>query len=198
MAVGNVGNALMGPADVYAGALNVVTAAPTDALINAAPAASAWTDLGGTNGGAEFQYNPKFTELMFDQVVDVVEERLTSRVVQIVVALAENTLTNLATSLNCTLETAGSNSLSFHPVYDKTATQTPKISLLLDGFAPPVSTPTPIASPRRRIYIPRAQQVGNLSMVYAKDKQQLFNCTFKAYYVSGTVPPFRVTDQTGV
>jgi len=196
MAVGNVGNALMGPADLYAGALGVITAAPADTLINSAPAASAWTDLGGTNGGASFQYQPKFTELMFDQVVDVVDERLTSRVIQVVVALAENTLTNLATSMNCTLESAGTNSLSFHPVYDRTATQTPKVSLLLDGFAPPVTGPPAIASPRRRIYLPRAQQVGNIEMMYAKDKQQLFNCTFKAYYVSGTVPPFRVTDQT--
>lgn len=198
MAVGNVGNALMGPCDVYAGALGVITAAPTDPLINAAPAASAWFDLGGTNGGVDFQYQPKMTELMFDQVVDIVEERLTSRVIQVVANLAEGTLANLATSMNCTLESAGSNSLSFHPVYDKTATQTPKISLLLDGFAPPVTTPTPIANPRRRIYIPRAQQIGNIAITYAKDKQQVLSCTFKAYYVSGTIAPVRVTDQTGV
>ncbi len=100
--------------------------------------------------------------------------------------------------MNCALETAGTNSLSFHPVYDKTATQTPKISLLLDGFAPPVTTPVAIANPRRRIYIPRAQQIGNIGITYAKDKQQVFTCTFKAYYTSGTVPPVRVTDQTGV
>lgn len=197
MAVNNVGNALMGPADIYAGALGVITAAPADALINAAPQVSAWTDLGGTNGGATFASDPKLTELMFDQVVDVVDERLTGRTITVTVALAENTLANLATSLNCALETAGSNYQGFKPVYDSTATQIQKISLLLDGFAPPITGGTPIATPRRRLYLPRVQQVGKIESVYAKDKQQLFSCTFKAYYVSKTVPPYRWVDQTG-
>jgi hypothetical protein len=197
MAVGNVGNALMGPASIYAGPLGVITAAPADALVNAAPG-TAWTDLGGTNGGANFSVDPKLTELTMDQVVDVIEERLTGRTVMVTVALAENTLQNLARALNCGLETAGSNYQGFTPVYDSTATQIQKFSLLLDGFAPPVSTPTPIASPRRRLYLPRVQQVGKIEVVYAKDKQQLYSCQFKAYYVSTTVPPFRWLDQTGV
>ena len=196
MAVGNVGNALMGPASVYAGPLGVITAAPADALINAAPG-TAWADLGGTNGGANFSVDPKLTELVMDQVVDVIDERLTGRTVMVSVALAENTLKNLATSLNCALETAGSNYQGFTPVYDSTATQIQKFSLLLDGFAPPVGGGTPIASPRRRLYIPRAQQVGKIEVVYAKDKQMLFSCQFKAYYVSTTIPPYRWVDQTG-
>jgi hypothetical protein len=38
--------------------------------------------------------------------------------------------------------------------------------------------------------------VGKIDVVYAKDKQQLFNCQFKAYYVSTVIPPFRWVDQT--
>lgn len=192
MAVGNVGNALMGPASVYVGALGVITAAPADAAINAAPG-TAWTDLGGTNGGADFSMDPKLTELVMDQVVDTIDERLTGRTVMVTVALAENTLVNLAAALNCTLETAGTGYQGFTPVYDSTATQIQKRSFLMDGFAPAFAG---VASPRRRLYLPRAQQVGKIDVVYAKDKQMLFNCQFKAYYVSNSIPPFRWVDQT--
>jgi hypothetical protein len=181
----------MGPASVYVGALGVITAAPADAQINTAPG-TAWTDLGGTNGGADFAVEPKLTELVMDQVVDTIDERLTGRTVLVTVALAENTLANLAVALNCALEAPATPSQGFTPVYDSTATQIQKRSFLLDGFAPAFAG---TASPRRRLYLPRAQQVGKIDVVYAKDKQMLFNCQFKAYYVSNTVPPFRWNDQ---
>lgn len=191
MAVQAVSNILMGPASLYIGALGVITSPPADAAVNSTPAASAWTDLGGTNGGVTFDVTPKFTALVVDQVVDTIDERMTSRTIQVVVQLAETTLANLATSINTTVGATGANYATLEPNYGPYASQTSKASLLIDGFAPAT-----VANARRRIYLPRVQQTGPIKPTYAKDKQIGFDVTFTAYYVSSTIAPFHITDQT--
>jgi hypothetical protein len=187
-------NFLMGPCTIYAGALGSITAPPTDALVNATPAASAWTNLGDTNGGSTVSWDPKFTALMSDQIVYTVDERLTSVDVLVTSTLAEMTLSNFAAALNTTIGTTGAGFATFEPNYGPNATQTPKISLLLDGFAP--NPAGGVSTFRRRLYIPRSQQTGKVSVVAAKDKQQGFDVQFAAYFVSNTVAPFHWTDQT--
>lgn len=187
-------NFLMGPVTIYAGALGSITSPPTDATVNATPAASAWTNLGDSNGGVTVSWDPKFTALMSDQIVYTVDERLTSVDVQVAGTLAEMTLSNFAMALNTTIGTTGANFATFEPNYGPTATQTPKISLLLDGFAP--NPAGGVSTFRRRLYIPRAQQTGKISIVNAKDKQQGFDVAWNAYYVSNTVAPLHFTDQT--
>jgi hypothetical protein len=193
MAVQNVGNVLMGPATIYAGATGVITAAPTDANVNSTPAASAWTDIGASNGGVSWTVTPKFTPLVVDQVVDNIDDRLTSRDIMVTLTLAEMTLTNLALAINTTIGATGANFGTLEPNYGPFASQTLKTSFLIDGFAP-VSGSAP-ANARRRLYIPRAQQTGKVEWLSAKDKEQGILLTLKAYYVSTTVSPVHITDQ---
>lgn len=185
----NVSNILMGPATLYIGAQGVITAMPADSAVNTTPAASAWTDMGGTNGGATFSWDPKFTTLEVDQVVYTIDDRLTSVDVMLTTTLAEVTLANLAAALNTTVGTTGVGFATSEPNFGTNASQTPKVSLLLDGIAPGTNF-------RRRLYIPRAQQTGKVAPVNAKDKQIGFDVQFTAYFVSNTVAPFHYVDQT--
>lgn len=191
MAVVSVNNVIMGPASVYTGVLGAITAPPADAAVNSTPAASAWTDMGGTNGGVTFTVTPKFTTLQLDQVVDTIDDRMTSRSIQVALTCGEALLSNLAAALNSSIGATGANFATLEPNYSTFASQTQKVSLLVDGFAP-----ASVANARRRLYIPRAQQTGKVDVVAAKDKQVGFSITFTAYYVSGTTSPFHLTDQT--
>lgn len=194
MAVQNVGNLLMGPAAIYAGVTGVITAAPTDAAVNSTPAASAWTDLGASNGGVSWTLTPKFSPIVADQVVDNIDDRLTSRDIMVTLTLAEMTLANMALAINSTVGATGANYATLEPNYGQFASQTLKTSFLIDGFAP-VAGSAP-ANSRRRLYIPRAQQTGKVEWLNAKDKQQGILLTLKCYYVSTTVSPIHWTDQT--
>lgn len=192
MAVQNVANLIMGPATIYAGASGLITAPPADGSVNSTPAASAWTDLGGTDGGLTMEITPKFTDFSLDQVVDSPGSRLTSRTIMATVTLSEGTLQNLATALNTTVGATGANYATLEPNYGAFASQVPYISLLVDGFAPSAT----VANARRRVYLPRVLSTGKIGLVYAKDKQLGFQVQFQAYYVSGTIAPFHITDQT--
>ena len=191
MAVQSVNNILMGPASIYIGALGVITAPPADGSVNSTPAASAWTDMGATNGGVDFSVSPKFTPLVVDQVVDNIDDRLTSRDIMVTVTMAEITLANFATAINSTVGATGANYATLEPNYSATASQTQKCSLLIDGFAPAL-----VANARRRVYLPRVQQTGKVDWVSAKDKEQGLAIQFKAYYVSTSTSPVHITDQT--
>lgn len=182
----------MGPATVYVGASGVITLPPTDAAVNATPAASAWTDLGGTNGGLTFDVTPKFTDFSLDQTVVAPGSRLTSQTIMATVTLAEATLPNLAMALNTTVGATGANFATFDPNYGAFATQVPYFSLLIDGFAPAAV----VANSRRRIYLPRCLSTGKITVAYAKDKQTGYNVQLQAFYASSTVPPYHITDQT--
>lgn len=191
MAVQSVNNVIMGPASVYIGALGVITPPPADSAVNSTPAASAWSDMGGTDGGVTFTVTPKFTTLQLDQVVDTIDDRMTSRSIQVALTCGEALLANLAAALNTTTGPTGANYATIEPNFGTFASQTQKASLLVDGFAP-----ASVPNARRRLYLARVQQTGKVDVVAAKDKQVGFSITFTAYYVSGTTAPFHLTDQT--
>lgn len=189
----NVANILMGPATLYVAAYDSTGAnKPADASVNTTPAASTWTDVGGTNGGVAFAVDPKLTALTVDQVVDNIGDRLTSRSIMVTTTLSETTLANLATVLNTTVGATGANFATVEPNFSSTASQIPYIALLLDGIAPTATNTTF----RRRIYLPRVLQTGKTELMYSKDKQAGYSVTFTAYYVNSTLAPFHVCDQT--
>lgn len=184
---------VLGPATIRVGAFGVITAPPTDANVNTTPAASAWTDLGGTNGGTTWSHDIKTTTLMVDQTPYNIGDRVTGVDVQVVVTLANASLENLALALNTTVGATGSGFATLEPNFGASASQMPATSLLIDGFAP---QGTLVAPPRRRLYLPRCSQVGKISAVYAKDKQVGWDAQFNVYYVSDQVAPYHITDQT--
>lgn len=194
MAILSRGNVIMGPAAVYMGASGVITAAPTDAAVNSTPAASAWTDLGGTFGGVTLDITPKFTSLNLDQELDDIDDRMTSRVIMVTINFGEATLSNLALATNSTVGATGANYATLDAVHGPFAGQTTKFSLLVDGFAPTQNDTVPNA--RRRLYVPRCQQIGPLKIDYARDKQVNFAAQLKAYFVSNSTAPYHITDQT--
>lgn len=185
----------MGPAYLYVGTFDGTTARePADSAVNSTPAASAWTDIGGTDGGATFAVDPKFTDFQVDQIVDIPGSRLTSRTIMVTTTMSEVTLANLATALNTTVGATGANYATFEPNYGQFASQVPYISILMDGWAP--SSTNANANFRRRVILRKVLQTGKVEPVYAKDKQTGLAVQFQAFYVSSSIAPFRVTDQT--
>lgn len=179
-------NLIMGPATIYSGAFGATE--PADTAVNTTPAASAWTDMGGTDGGLKMTVDPKYTELKVDQIVDRVGSRLVSREFTLETNLAEPTLENLSIALNGGTIATGSGFKSLEPNYASSATQPTYIAVMLDGYAP--------SSFRRRVIIRKALQTDKSAISYEKDKQTFIPVTFTAHYVSSSIAPVHVVDQT--
>lgn len=187
----NPANLVMGPATIYVGVYGT-SVEPADSAVNTAPAASGWTEVGLTDGGAQIVITPKFTDFSADQIVDIPGSRLTSRTIMVTTTMSEVTLANFATALNASVGATGANFATFEPNYGQFATQVPYVPIILDGWAP-----SPVNSNfRRRIIIRKALQTGKVDLNYAKDKQLGLSVQFQAYYVNNTTSPVHVCDQT--
>lgn len=181
-------NAVMGPiSGIYFGA--DTAAEPLDSQFNGTPAASAWTDLGGTLGGVVININQQFAMLAMDQVVDVVGRRLTERDVQIVTQLAEPTLENLSFAINGGTVTPGSGYKTYEPDFSTSATQPDYKKIIFDGWAPGAN------QVRRRFIVRRTLSIAAVGVPYTKDGQTVFPVTLAGHYVDGTTPPFKVIDE---
>lgn len=179
-------NLTMGPGDMYSGPVGAVE--PLDAAINSAPAASAWTGLGGTDGGIKLTIAQAYDELVVDQIVDIVGRRKTKREFTIDTTLAEPTLENLVLSINETPAVTGGNFKSMDVQNDNSASQPIYTALIMDGWAP--------GSFRRRVFLRRGLSTANVVFEYGKKAQTGYVVSFSAHYVSSTIKPFRVVDQT--
>jgi hypothetical protein len=179
-------NLILGPGTLYSGAFGAVE--PADASVNTTPAASAWTDMGATDGGVKLTIDQKFTELTVDQVVDSLGRRLTQREIMVDTNLAEPTLANLSVAMNGGTQATGSGYATLDPLNVTSATQPTYVAVLLDGYAP--------AGFRRRVIIRKALNTSSVQTSYAKDKETYFPVTFAGHYVSSSITPFHVVDQT--
>ncbi|HWB38439.1 MAG TPA: hypothetical protein VHA75_20675 [Rugosimonospora sp.] len=184
-------NAVMGPMTVYYGAFGA--AEPADASVNTTPAASAWTDLGGTTGGVTINANQTFATMTFDQTLDIVGTRATQRDVQIVVSLAEPTLDNLKIVLNGGTVATGSGYKSYDPDSSILSTQPTYGALLLDGWAP---ASVAGATKRRRMVCRKVLSIDNVGIPYRKDAQTVFPVTMRCHFVDSSTKPFRFIDET--
>lgn len=178
---------VMGPATLYIAAFGATE--PADADINTNPAASAWTDLGATNGGVEIAINQDYKELEADQFVDVPGARLTKRELTVKTSLAAPTLRNLMYALNDgTLGASGSGySGTYEPEFASSATQPTYRALLVDGYAPGGEF-------RRRLIVRKCLSTDNVKTSYSKDGQTEFEVTWSAFYVTSSTSPFHVVD----
>lgn len=181
----DITNLTMGPGTIYTAVY--AAAEPSDAQINTTPAASAWTDVGGTTDGSTLTVNQEYTELAVDQIVDIPGRRLTKRDMQLATNLAEPTLTNLILVLNGgTVVTTGSSHAVYEPADDTSATQPTYIALILDGYT--------TSSRRRRVVGRRALSIESVGTAYKKDEQTVFPVTWSMHYVSSSTKPFKVVD----
>ncbi|MET9517415.1 hypothetical protein [Streptomyces sp. NPDC002994] len=179
-------NLIMGPATLYIA--NFGATEPLDTAVNTTPAASAWTDLGGTQDGAKLNVDQTYTDLEVDQLVDVAGARLTKRLFTIETNLAEPTLENLKYLLNDGTAASGSGYKNFEPIYASSATQPTYRAVLLDGFGP--------GQLRRRFIVRKVLSSDKVESTYKKDSQTLFTVKWSGFYVSSVIAPFKAIDET--
>jgi hypothetical protein len=187
-------NLIQGPGTLYRGtrysntSAYTGTAEPADAAVNTTPQSSAWTDVGGTKDGVNLEFSQEFSELEVDQLIDIPDRRQTKREFNITTNLAEATLENLAVALNETAPTTGSGYKTFEPTDGVSATQPYYVPLIFDGYAP--------SGYRRRVIARRMLSVEAVGVPYKKDDQTVFPVKFGAHYVSSSLRPWKIIDQT--
>lgn len=185
-----VTNLIQGPGTLYMGAYSATAAnEPADAAINTAPAASAWTDLGGTTDGVTLEVAQEYAELAVDQLVDTPGRRQTKRELTIATNLAEATLENLARAMNENPSTAVTTSspAKIFAVSDAPVGEPLYVALIFDGYAP--------SGFRRRVFGRRMLSVDPANLAYKKDSQTVISVKWASHYVSSTVRPIKVVDQ---
>lgn len=185
-------NLVLGPATLYKAAVGA--AEPADTAVDDDPAAP-WIDCGGTREGLTLVVNQTYTELEVDQIVDAVGRRLTKREIRLDTSLAEPTLENLRLSVNGAAAelTTGVGFAAWDPTTGNSATQPNYTALILDGWAPLLSDGTPAT---RRAILRKCLSVAEVNQAHTKDEQTVLAVSFQAHYVSSSVRPIHVVDQT--
>jgi hypothetical protein len=189
-------NVVLGPATLYAAPFG--TTFPTDASFLSVPSAP-WTDVGGTTGGVSVDIDETITGIKVDQVLDEVGARVTARTISVVTTFMENQLANFSLALNqattsgsgvatggenyATLDMEGAASGATQPLYT---------SLIVDGWAPTLSTG---AAARRRFTVAKVLSTPKISEKYDMANAATLAVTFTAYYVSSDVSPIHIIDQ---
>jgi hypothetical protein len=181
-------NLLQGPGTLYTGAYGATE--PTDTAVNTTPAASAWTDVGGTMDGVKLAVDQTYSELEVDQITLRVGSRLTKADFTIETNLAEVTLENLSLVLNGGTAASGAGYKSLDPIVSSSATQPNYFACILDGWAPGV------AAYNRRIIGRRMLNTDGVEIAYTKDKQTVLAAKLAGHYVSSVIKPFHIVDQT--
>lgn len=177
-------NLIQGPATLYKGSYGATE--PADTAVNAAPPASSWTDLGGTQDGVKLSVDQTYSELEVDQITLRVGSRLTKQDFTIETSLAEATLENLSIALNGGTAASGAGYKSFDPNVTSSATQPNYFALIMDGYGP---------GGTRRIIGRRMLNTDSTELAYTKDKQTLIPVKFTGHYVSSVITPFHIVDQ---
>lgn len=186
-------NLVQGPATVYTGAFG--TTEPADSAVASLPGAG-WTDVGILADGtsALLELDLTYGDQGADQLVDPVGARLTKRTVQVTLSLAEATLNNMQLAMNqlATINVQTGYS-TLDPLTTGSATQPTYTAIMIDGWAPTLSTGL---AAKRRIIVRKTLTASKLAMEYEKSKAAIFACTFTAYYVSASIGLFHICDAT--
>lgn len=191
----NAANLVLGPAVLYVAAFGATEPADSAVTPNGPsnPPGAPWTDVGGTDGGVVFEADNTYTGLQVDQVIMEVGARLTDMKMQVTAKLSEMTLANLQVALNniaTTSQGTGYSTLDI-PV-GTSATQPSYAALLIDGWAPMLSTGAPA---RRRVIVRKVLSQAKVTLAHDKKTQQGLDCTFQAYFVSPSITPVHIVDQ---
>lgn len=177
-------NLIQGPATLYRGAFGA--AEPVDSALNSTPAASAWSDVGGTTDGVKLVIENTYGELEVDQIVDRVGSRLTKRNTSVETNMAEVTLGNLAYALNGGTTASGSGYQTYEPNDASSATQPAYSAVLFDGWAPDLA--------RRRVIVRKVLSVDSIELAYTKDKMSVLKVKLQAHFVSQSIRTYKIID----
>jgi hypothetical protein len=193
----DVTNLVLGPARLYVGmfgATEPADSAVTPNGITSPPNPSIWTDVGGTDGGVNFEVDSTYTDLSVDQIIMAAGARLTELKMNVASKLSEITLENVNTALNNICTTAsGSGYKTMDIVVGSAASQPQYAALIVDGWAPMLSSGAPAL---RRVIIRKVLSQTKVGLGYDKKTQQALDCTWATYYVSDSINPVHIVDQT--
>jgi len=187
-------NVLMGPATVYWAPFG--TTEPAYTSLTSAPAAP-WTDVGATADGSSvlLEIEHTMTDISAEQLIDPIGARLSKRVIQVTCALEEGTLQNLQLAMNQLLTISpGTGYTVADPITTLASSQPTYTALMIDGWAP--TTGTTESSCKRRMIVRKSLSSSKVDLEYEKTKPVLFNTTWTGYYVSSSVAPVELIDQT--
>lgn len=173
-----------GPATLYTGVFGATE--PLDSAVNATPAASAWTDIGGTTDGSKLNIKTEFSMLAVDQLIDTPGARAVSREISIETQMAEPSLANLKFALNGGTISTGAGWQAYEPVDSDAATQPNYSALILHGW---------FGTGRRMVILRRVLSVDGTETEYKKDNQTVYKVKIQAFYVSPSIRPFRIIDE---
>lgn len=188
-------NVCMGPAIVYWAPFG--SAEPAYAAITSPPSSSVWTDVGATVDGSSvlLEVQHTFSDIGAEQLIDPIGARLTKRVIQITVALEEATLNNMNLAMNQLLtQSPGTGYTVADPITTVSSTQPQYMAIIIDGWAP--TTGTSEEECKRRIVIRKCLSSSKVDLEYEKTKPTVFNTTWTGYWVSSSIAPFEIIDQT--
>lgn len=192
----NAANLVLGPAKLYVapfGTTEPLDTAVTPSGVGSNPGGS-WTDVGGTDGGVSLMVENGYTDLVVDQLIMPVGARLTDMKMTIATKMAEITLANLNTTMNNIGATGGGSGYSTLDIQVGTSSTQPSyLAMIIDGWAAQLNTGQ---AALRRIIVRKLLAEVKVSMAFDRKTQQSLDCTFSAYYVSGSVQPVHIIDQT--
>jgi hypothetical protein len=193
----NPNNVVQGPATIYWNAFGSAEPPDTNAALVQAPwvtGSANWTDLGATTGGVALNVSHTYTQIKADQVVDPIGARFSARAITVVFNMLEATLQNLYLAMNqVAVQNVLTGITTLDPITTTSATQPTYIALLIDGWAPTLNTGL---QARRRVIVRKVLDDLKASAKYDMTNQVTWDCTFTAYYVSSTIAPFHIQDQT--
>lgn len=172
-----------GPATIYRGAFGATE--PLESAVNDTPAASAWSDVGGTTDGLKLTIKTEFKNLEVDQLIDIPGTRATMREITCETNMAQPTLENLQYALNGGTISTGSGWRAYEPIDSDAATQPTYSALIVHGW---------IGTDRRMVILRRVLSVEGTETEYKKDGQNVLKVKIQAFYVSPSIRPFRVID----
>jgi hypothetical protein len=186
-------NIVQGPATLYWGTFGTTEPADSNAGVIAAPGGG-WTDFGGTQGGVGLEVDSTYGKINVDQLVDPVGARLTARMITVTATLVEATLNNLYQVMNGqAVQSSGTGYATLDPTTTTSATQPTYSGLIIDGWAPTLSSG---AAARRRLIVRKVLSEAKVSEKYTLTDQVQYAVTWTAYYVSPSIAPFHIIDQT--
>ena len=185
----------MGPATVYWAPFGATE--PAYSAIGSPPNSAVWTDVGATADGSSvlLEVEHSLTEIHAEQLIDPIGARVSKRVIQVTVTLEEATLNNLNLAMNQLLTISpGSGYTVADPITTITSVQPNYMAILIDGWAP--TTGTTEVECRRRMIVRKCLSSSKADLEYEKTKAVLFHTTWTGFWVSSSVAPVELIDQT--
>ena len=119
--------------------------------------------------------------------------RLTELKAMVTTKLSEMTLANLNTAMNQIMTIGGGSGYATADLQVTGAASQPSYAaLLIDGWAPTLSTGAPA---RRRIIVRKVVSTPKATFSFDKKTQQSYDISWGCFYVSNSILPIHIVDQ---